>query len=411
MVILLLFAATTAIFLGLGNPLTQLTGVDRLVVIWVFSIAGWPLVATFLVAPLLWGSIEEAGSLIAVLVYTPGMACSGWAFISCLRSRQVEVNLPAALIATLFVFGGIGVWSNDPQQMANFLVATAMFGGVLLKRGTITLKSVSTGAVVALGVTSLAVTVAVIVNAPAVLESCREDKCGASAQVLTSPFAGNGNILGLATAVLVTMACASAGLWRSVAVLGGVGVLQILAGSRTAMFGVALVGLAIVVMKVVASHRAKVIVGSAALVAGAAASLYPLTLNFSGSSFAYRGYIWKAGRDAIAQAPVFGRGPGYWHVLQENALFDTNYSPHNGWYDLMVSVGGWGVLLILAAVILQLATTSSRSLPYLLVYYGGVLAINTFESVFVPFWLGITPLAAIVPFILYEPKAPQRPGL
>jgi O-antigen ligase len=222
--------------------------------------------------------------------------------------------------------------------------------------------------------------------------------------VFTSPFAGNGNVLGMVTVLLVPFACATLPLSRSILLLGGVAAMQVVAVSRTAMFAFAVVGAAVVLIKMSASLLWRLRFAYVAFVVGLCASFYPLFVKFSGGSFSLRGYVWEAGREAIRQAPVFGHGPNYWHLLADNALFEPNYSPHNGWYDLVVAVGLWGVVVIAAAVAVQLYSTRKEILPYLVTYYACVLAINMFESVYVPYHFVIIPFAALLPLMLYDPK-------
>lgn len=112
--------------------------------------------------------------------------------------------------------------------------------------------------------------------------------------------------------------------------------------SRTAIFALVTVSVALLLIKARTSLRWQLRVASTALAVGFCASFFPLFVKFSGSSYAERGYVWQAGRDAIGQAPVFGHGPSYWWLVAQNALFDVNYSPHNGWYDILISVGAWG---------------------------------------------------------------------
>jgi exopolysaccharide production protein ExoQ len=283
-------------------------------------------------------------------------------------------------------------------------MAGALFMGVVLKRGVTPVRTLSVAALVSLATTSAAVTLAVIVNPGRVVTHCRVDKCDVLKEALTSPLAGNGNALGLATVLLITFACASLTLRRCLVLLAGVGAVQLLAMSRTAIFAFVAVSVALLLIKASKTLQWQLRMAFTALAVGFCASGYPLFLNFSGSSYSDRGYVWQAGREAIGQAPVFGQGPSHWWLIGKTALFDANYSPHNGWYDILIAVGAWGVLVIVVGVTVQLSTTARAALPYLVTYYACVLSINMDESVYVPYFLGIVPVAALLPLMLYDQK-------
>jgi exopolysaccharide production protein ExoQ len=405
MTILILLAATAAIWVAAGNPRTLLRCEDRFTIVWVFFVAAWPLIIVYLVGPLIWVSSDQAATVFPALQYTPGAICSLVALVRGLREPRVQVSLPAALIGTLLLFAAVAVWFSGRVQVLNFIMAGALFMGVVLKRGVTPVRTLSVAALVSLATTSAAVTLAVIVNPGRVVTHCRVDKCDVLKEALTSPLAGNGNALGLATVLLITFACASLTLRRCLVLLAAVGAVQLLAMSRTAIFALVVVSVALLLIKASKTLQWQLRMAFTALAVGFCASGYPLSLNFSGSSHSDRGYVWQAGREAIGQAPVFGQGPSQWWLIAKTALFDANYSPHNGWYDLLIAVGAWGVLVIVVGVTVQLSTTARAALPYLVTYYACVLSINMDESVYVPYFLGIMPAAALLPLMLYDPKS------
>lgn len=409
--LVILVAAAIAIVIALGDPRAFIRAQNGFLATWVFLIAAWPIIVIYLVGPLIWVSAEQAGPLNPALQYLPAALCSVVAVVRSWRAPAVEISAAAALIGSLYLFAAVAVWFSGLAQLLNFLIAATLFVGVVLKHEITDLRQISLACQLSLMVTILAITLAATVNSAGVLANCRVDKCGVTTVALTSPFAGNGNVLGMATALLVPFACAVLPLWRSIALFAGVGALQLVALSRTAIFAFALVSLALVLMKLVRTPQAQLRVAIGVLLAAFVASVYPLFVTFSGSSFSYRGYVWQAARDSIAQAPVFGHGPSHWFIVAQSALFDANYSPHNGWYDLLVAVGVWGVTIIIVGVTLQLFSTSTRALPYLIVYYACVLAINTLESVYVPYFFGIAPFAALLPLMLYDPKPAKDPEL
>lgn len=404
MTLALLVAAALACSLATAGRYGKVHREDALTVVWVLSIAAWPYIAVYFVLPLIWATAEEAGVLNPVVQTLPAALCSLVVAFLASRARRVEVSLPALMIGSLFLFVAVALWFAGFPQVFHFTLAATLFAAVLFKRGLIRLETVSLAARLALTAVLISIVLSALINSDRVLEPCRVDKCVFLPIVFTSPLAGNGNVLGMVAVLLVPFACATLPLSRSILLIGGVAAMQLVAVSRTAMFAFAIVSLTLVLIKMSGSLRWQLSVAWGAFVVALCASCYPMVVTFSGGSFSLRGYVWEAGRKAIGEAPVFGHGASYWHLLADNALFEPNYSPHNGWYDLAVAVGLWGVVVILAGVAIQLHSTRKEVLPYLVVYYACVLAINMFESVFVPYHFVITPFAALLPLMLYDPK-------
>jgi hypothetical protein len=404
MTLAFLIAAAVATCLAIAGQRSMVRREDALTLAWVFLIAAWPFIAIYFVNPLIWATAAEAGVFNPALQYLPAALCSFVVAFLGLRADRVEVSLPAAMIGSLYLFVAVAMWFAGFPQVFHFIMAATLFAAVLLKRGLTKIETLSVAAQLSLVALLVAIAFSALINSDRVLEGCRVDKCVFLPVVFTSPFAGNGNVLGMVTALLVPFACATLPLSRSILLIGGVAAVQVVAVSRTAMFAFAVVGLALVLIKMSASLLWRLRFAYVAFGVGLCASCYPLFVTFSGGSFSLRGYVWEAGREAIRQAPVFGHGPSYWHLLAENALFEPNYSPHNGWYDLVVAVGLWGVVVIAAAVAVQLYSTRKEDLPYLITYYALVLAIDMFESVYVPYNFVIIPFAALLPLMLYDPK-------
>lgn len=404
MTLALLIMAAVAVSLAIAGQHNRVPREDVLTLAWVFLIAAWPFIAIYFLNPLIWETAKQAGVANPAVQYFPPALCSLVVAVMGIRANRAEVSLPATMIGSLYLFVVVSMWFSGFPQMFHFVIASAMFSAVVFKRGLTTIDTLSVAARLSLAAVLVAIAISATVNSSRVLEDCRVDKCGFMPVVFTSPFAGNGNVLGMVTVLLVPFACATLPLSRTVLLLGGVAAMQVIAVSRTAMFAFAVISVTLVLIKMSASLLWKLRFAFLALVVGFCASCYPLFVTFSGGSYSLRGYVWEAGRQAIREAPVFGHGPNYWHLLADNALFEPNYSPHNGWYDLVVAVGLWGVVVILAAVTLQLYSTRKEALPYLVTYYACVLAINMFESVYVPYHFVIIPFAALLPLMLYDPK-------
>lgn len=401
---LILCVATLAVLAALGDPRRLVHREDGVLILWVFLVAAWPLIVIYVIGPLVWLSVDEAGALNPILQYAPAALYSISLLFWNLGSDRAEISLAAALIGSLYAIVAVAVWFSGLTQLPNFLMAAMLFSGVVAKRKVASIETLGGAALMSLCAIVAAIAVGAVVNPSGIWADCRVDKCGVTDVALTSPLAGNGNVLGIATVLLAALACAPLPLFRTVLLLLGVAALQLLALSRTAMFALAVVAVALVALKLARTIEWKLRISFTALGIGFCASVAPLFMSFSGSSFSYRGYVWEAALDSISEAPVFGHGPSYWHIIAQSALFDANYSPHNGWYDLLIAVGAWGIIVIIVGVAVQLSTTVRRALPYLVVYYACILAINSFESVYVPYFFGIMPFAALLPLMVYEPK-------
>ncbi|AGB21773.1 O-Antigen ligase [Mycobacterium sp. JS623] len=411
MTVALLVTSTIAIAIAIWDPRPLLKEADTLIVIWIVALAAWPYIVIYCVAPFFWADAAEAGVLSPALQFIPAAAVSAIALFSALREKQVDISLPAALVGVSIVFAAVAIGASGFSKVINFGLAVSLYAGVILKWRKVTLRSVGVGALISLSLMALATTIGAVANSSAVVAPCRQDKCGLVSEALTSPFAGNGNVLGMATTLLVPFAFAVLPAWRSLIVVAGVGGLQFLAGSRTAMFALAVGVAGLVVISLCRTIRARLVAATLALVVGFAASLRFMFVNYSGSTDSYRGYLWDMATEAIRRAPVFGHGPGYWWQLNDSALFQANYSPHNGWLDLLTAVGAWGVIVIVAGIIVQLLTTARTALPWLIAYYATVLSVGMLESPYVPYYYGILPFTAIMPLMIYEPRESMDPEL
>ena len=407
----LLTASALMLFATLDTRTWRDPDLDRFVVLWIVAVAAWPSLVTYLIAPLVWTSADQSGSLFPAIQYSPALLMSCLAFWRALRDRRAELSVPALLIGSLLLFSAAGFLTGAGPKAVNLTVAAGMFLGVVLRPRRVTVRSVGVGSVAAICVLTIAIAIATTVNAGATLESCRIDKCNILGESLTSPFAGNGNSLGLAVVLLTPFALAVCSPIRVVATVAGVAAIQEVATSRTAIIGFAAAVATVLLVRLIDSGRAKTLIGCLSLATALAVSLFPLYGKFSGSAYSFRGYLWEAAERLITDAPIFGHGATYWTVMGESALFDANYSPHNGWFDIVVALGMWGAGIVVIGVYVHVRSTSAESRPFVCAYYACVLGVSAFESVYVPFYLGITPFAAILPLILYDPAPSAASGL
>ncbi len=410
MTLVYLFAAAAlagAVAGAVPLGLRALSAEDRRAVVTVVLVTAWPLSWTFLFGPLLVGT--PASPLFPLAWYAPAAAMALLSTAAAGNDRGVRIDLPTLLVFATSVLALIAAVAapKDGSDLLRWGMGFLLVLPALLK-GRVTVAAVAVGCRLALVLTAVAVLVAVLVE-PTVVEACRADKCGAAGLVLTSPFAGNGNVLGLSVALLLPFALAGAparpggqvrqgglaDLGRSVALTGCVVALGELAGSRTAFIGVGIV-VAVHLALRLCSPRLRPSILGVGLFAGLAVSLAPAVLVFGDEAFSFRGELWNQARSMIAESPLLGSGPTAWEKFGRTAVYDANYSPHNGWLDMLVSVGACGTVIVVAAVILKLWLATPDEREDLVVYVCGLLGTSTLEALFVPYFLGITPFAAIL---------------
>jgi O-antigen ligase len=401
---LLLGAATAALVIAVGDPRRVLTRSDLLVTTWALTFVVWPIVAIFLVAPLLWSTSEDAGGYFALLEYFPALAWSGLALVTAMTHERLVLNSPALVTGVPLLFSVTWLFLADASSAPQVVLAFAFFAGVAVKVRRTSIHTVGYLCALSLCLISASVLLSALVVPEKVLASCRADKCGLASEVITSPFAGNGNVLGLAMVILVPLTFAAITRWRVVSVVIGATIVVVLADSRTALFGLLLALVVLGMILIAPSDGSRRTVALVGLFVSAAASALPFLLRFSRLSFSYRRDMWQIATDLVQQLPLFGHGPDYWSLMGESTLYDANYSPHNGWLDMLVGIGLVGTAFIVMGVVYQFYETASRAFPHLAAYYCGVLAVNTFESVYVPYYVGILPFVALLPLMVYDPR-------
>ncbi|MCV7421962.1 O-antigen ligase family protein [Mycobacterium yunnanensis] len=379
---------------------------ERHVAVYVVLIVGWPQVWTFFVGPEMWSTAEGAGFLYPTLWYLPGFVFAVVYFGRHVFTRATRFDIPAMvqystlLIALVFI--ALGPMSRS--DVAKLAIPMGLLLVTLVKpseiRGSIV---VGLGCRASLLLITGSVLAAVVLNPGRVLEPCRIDKCSLAGQTLTSPFAGNGNILGLAVVMIVPFAVAQLDLRGAMATLASVVATIELAGSRTAEIGI--ITAAVLVLAIwswPAQRRAILLLGACVALAF---SLVPAIYPFGGTEFTFRGALWSEARQVIAQHPILGSGPNTWFVMRLTSIYDLNYSPHNGWLDVTLSIGLSGVIVLAAAVVLKLLTSEDDERDVLLLYLATLFSVSALESVYVPYILAILPSTCVLPFL----GGPGRP--
>lgn len=383
--------------------------VDRFLCSWLIALTAWPVIVIYAVAPALWSSADAAGAIFAVLLYGPAAAISVAAALHAVATHHFRIDGSAAILALLMVYTCAAMIVDGSGRIVNLLMSMALLVGFVFRYRSFELDDVARSARIALVATTAILLVSVLFNSSRVVGACRIDKCTDLGAVLTSPFAGNGNLAGITITALLPFAVYRVTMWRVLAAVAGVVLIGLLAGSRTAFGGIAVAGVLGVLLAVPSiTSRVRNLTVGLALVASAVYSLFPLYIGYTNADYSLRGYLWNQALREIPDQWFFGHNPAFWVESGASLLFKANYSPHNGWLEILLAVGVWGVLLIvLAAVVKVVQTTDGTTRAYLLAYFSTILALSSLEAVYVPYFLGIAPFAALLPYFLYHHRSPR----
>ncbi|MBD0864083.1 O-antigen ligase family protein [Gordonia sp. zg691] len=387
--------------------------VDPFLCAWLSSITAWPVIVIYAAAPAIWASADAAGPIFAVLLYGPAAGLSVAAALRAIATHGWRIDHSAAILGLLMVYACAAMVIDGSGRIINIGMSMAMLVGFIFRYRSFGLDDVARAARIALVVTSASLLISVAFNSSRVVGACRIDKCTDLGAVLTSPFAGNGNLAGITITALLPFAVYRIAMWRVLAAVGGVALIGMLAGSRTAFGGIAVAGFLGVLLAIPSvTPRLRNLLLGLAVVASAVYSLFPLYIGYTNADYSLRGYLWNQALREIPDQWFFGHNPAYWVESGASLLFKANYSPHNGWLEILLSVGVWGVgLIILAAVVKVVEIPDGTTRAYLLAYFSTILALSSLEAVYVPYFLGIAPFAALLPYFLYHhpPAQPLSP--
>lgn len=403
MIVATLFAALVAFVAAAYDP-HWVRRVDPFLCSWLVALTAWPVIVIYAVAPAVWSSADAAGPIFAVLLYGPAAGLSVAAALRAIGTHGFRIDQSAAILGLLTMYACAAMVIDGSGRIINIGMSMALLVGFVFRYRSFGLDDVARAARIALVVTAAVLLVSVLFNSSRVVGACRIDKCTDLGAVLTSPFAGNGNLAGITITALLPFAVYRLPMWRVLAAVAGVGLIGMLAGSRTAFGGIAVAGaLGIVLAMPSITTRVRNLVLGLALVASTVYSLFPLYVGYTNSDYSLRGYLWNQALREIPDQWFFGHNPAFWVESGSSLLFKANYSPHNGWLEMLLAVGVWGVgLVILAAVVKVVQTPDSTTRAYLLAYFSTILALSSLEAVYVPYFLGIAPFAALLPYFLYQ---------
>lgn len=399
-VVLMISAALVLCSVGVlpGSRVRDLSRYERFIACYVLLVVAWPLAWTYLAGPLLWSEVTDFNP---ALWFFPALAAASGYFIHTLIAARAQLDIAALLqfsligvSAVLVAFDGL-----EFDDLVHVGSAAVLLLPTLVKPVPIRMAAIAVGCRISVLLIIASVWIAVIFNSAVTLEACRADKCSIAGQVVTSPFSENGNLLGLSLALLLPFVIYERSSYRAVSLVIGMALCADLAGSRTAEAGIVLaVVLATAVWAWPSARRSILIAG---LAAGLLLSRIPAVIPFNDEQFTFRAILWNEGRQLFAQNPIFGSGPFAWTTFGESSVrHDANYSPHNGWLDVVVSIGLSGLVVMLIAIALKVLTCRHADADVLLLYFAILLTLSTLESVYVPYSFGIVPFACVLPFLV-----------
>ncbi|GAA1885544.1 O-antigen ligase family protein [Williamsia serinedens] len=404
----LLLLSTAAIILGVicsRSPDDRREGRTS-VLVWVMAIGAWPVVVAYLVAPVVFRSAATpaaVGSVFSLIQYLPAIVVAGWSFGRAVTVGRVRIDPVVMCLLSVMALSFVSIVVQEARQVVNLGVAGLLLAGFLVRWRSVDLPTVAKSARIALATLVAGCALATLVTPGTVIDPCRQDKCNLVDNVLTSPFAGNGNFAGLAAAVLFCLAVSGLGWIPLTLTAAGAAIFMEAAASRTAVLGVAVAFAIQLAFKLVSTDRARRLIAVCGLTAAAVFSLLPFYTRYIDGDFAFRGQLWSVAKHMVVANPILGHGPLYWQSVGASALYDANYSPHNGWLEVGVALGLVGCVGIITAVVLHVITSDEAIRHELIAYYAVVLTISTFEAVYVPYYLGIVPAAALLPLTVYQP--------
>lgn len=372
---------------------------EKLIAFYVIFLVSWPLMWTFFIGPLLWTERAGAGGIYPSMWYLPALAMGVGYFARTVLLPQTRIDLAALLQFSLvgisvviLAFGAL-----TPNNLVHVTSAAVLLLPTLVKPSRIRMDVIGWGCRISLIVVIASVLLSVLVNSAETVGPCRSDKCSIAGQVITSPFAGNGNVLGISVALLIPFAVYRQSFYRVACMILAIGLTAELAGSRTAEAGIALaIALMIAVWAWPALQRPILIT---ALAGALVVSLIPAVIPFTDEHFTFRATLWNEARGLIGHNPILGSGPFAWRDFGESSIVAANYSPHNGWLDTILSIGLSGLIIMVIAVALKMHFSRPDEADVLLFYFAILLTISILESVYVPYNFGIIPFCCVLPFL------------
>jgi exopolysaccharide production protein ExoQ len=374
-------------------------GPNRLDLVWLVAICGWPFVVTLSVAPLLFGEARHgSGQDYVFLAYGPAVFLGAFIFSSRLFSKRANVFSPSSLL----LFGtAIALLPFSYADSRIALITLALYlPTILIASSPDPFVALATAARLAASAILVAMVYMVTYFPEMSLGPCRADKCGVAGVSLFSSYSGNGNIYGIALVLLLPLALYGMGIKRTILMVSSVSLVSDICLSRTA--DVALLFVVVGAFVLVGGRQttwARLITGT--LLGGAfILSFLPFWSTYDGQAYSLRGMLWERAIQETHSSPLVGTGASGWTGLQPSGDFSPSYSPHNIWLGISTMGGLLLTCAVIAALILVVFLLQGSQRLYMLLFLTSVLAIGTFESPILPVSLGILPFAWLIPLWL-----------
>jgi exopolysaccharide production protein ExoQ len=397
-VVLMISAALLASIAGV-IPERQFHGFSRyekFTAVYVIFLVAWPLMWSYMIGPLVWSQVNGAGHLYPSFWYVPALALGVAYFARTVLLPQSRIDLAALLQFSLL---GISVVAQalTLNELVHVISAAVLLLPTLVKPARIRMEVIAWGCRISVILVIASVLLSVLVNSAETVEPCRTDKCSIAGHTITSIFSGNGNVLGLSLALLMPFAVYRQSFYRAASMVLAIGLTAELAGSRTAEAGIAFATVLLLAVWAWPALRRPILITG--LAGALVVSLIPAVIPFSEEQFTFRPALWNEARGLIGQNPILGSGPFAWDSFGQSSIQASNYSPHNGWLDTVLSIGLSGLIIMVIAVALKVYFSRPDEADLLLLYFATLLVLSTLESGYVPYNLGNIPFSCVLPFL------------
>lgn len=235
---------------------------------------------------------------------------------------------------------------------------------------------------------AISILIVVSINPDTVFAKCRVDKCNVFGSML-APSGVQSNVLSLAFGLMIALTNRNNSfMWKvnnSLSLL----LLAEMCGGRSGFYA----GTACFIYLMITSIRSRRqrFWRNSLLAISTVVSLIPLFVNFEETSFTGRANLWLYAKNLFSSSPLIGYGPSFWIRMPATNLVQANYSPHNVWWELLISTGIVGTLSTVAAILYSLVTMNHDLQEIAIGLLVGILIAGFSEAMVMPYRLIIVP--------------------
>ncbi len=226
---------------------------------------------------------------------------------------------------------------------------------------------------------------------------CRSDKCSLWGLALGPLGTGNafGMYLALAAGVAVVLARNRLTVLATVAASG---LLVDASSGRAAMLSWSFAVAAAGIWRLTRSSRGKRLLSW--FCAASASSVLIVGLgSWRPDDFTGRANLWIVARELFSSSPIFGYGPSFWVRQDRTSYVDSNYATHNLLWELLISAGFLGLVLIVLSLAMLLKNADSKMRGVTLVFTSSWLASCILEVTAAPGRLYLIPGALLLIYV------------